>query len=271
MKSIDRILAVCNDFDTCDMLLAKTAQMARRHQAGVTVMFVHEHDLFELPVFTEEVAVDRQKIREEIAQKVRNAGIENAAIFVYESETADRVALESTREADTVIVTPYVEGITSDVIEKAKIPVLVLKEALHSYAKAVVAIDAVMPRRCLALMQHFFEGVELHLYQDFQYIPVPTVDPAVEPLDVGMDATIYTELLDAKREAFREFCKEKGLKGTFEVGESGIDEDTVSFVRKQNADLLVLAPLDRGTILGEAVGDILEKSETDIFVCYETK
>jgi len=267
MTGINRILAVCNDFDKCGEVLHKTAELAKKHDAGVTLMFVHEHELFELPIFSEEVAVDIQKIREELLEKVKSAGIDEAAIFIYENDTADRVALEVEKEHDTLVLTHYVEDITFDLVQKVKRPVLVLKAEEHTYEKAVIALDAVLPQKCLTFMHRYFEGVELHLYQDFQFVPIPAVDPVVEPLDVGMDATLYTELLEAKRKAFEVFCKEQGLKGTFEIGEGSIDEDTLAFAKKEQVDLLVLAPLDLDTLLGDAVSDILEKADIDVLVC----
>ncbi len=270
MKQINRILAVCSDYEKCDRVLEVTAEMAKRHSSGVTLMFVDEPALFELPLFRGEKMLDHRKLKEELEAKAQEAGIENPAVLIYEGDTPDRVQLEAEREADSLIITPYEAEISAKIIDKVRTPVLVLKAGLHLYSRAVVVIDAVMPQRCLEFMRRFFEGVDLHLYLDFQYVPMPSVDPVAEPLDVGMDATLYTELLDAKREAFEAFCRAHDLKGSFEIGESGIDEDVAAFVRKQDADLLVLAPLDHDTILGDAIADILGSVPTDTLVCFES-
>ncbi|HHD77948.1 MAG TPA: universal stress protein [Campylobacteraceae bacterium] len=269
MQQMNRILAVCNEYEKCDGLIDTVAKMAKGHGAGVTLMYVHEVSLFELPFFNKEEGLEHQKLRRELEERAVAAGIEEPAILIFEDDTADHVAEEAGKEADTLIVTTYAGKPTQKILRKISTPVLVIKEAIHLYTKAVVALDAVMPERCLNFMQRFFKGVDLHLYQDFQYIPLPSVDPVVEPFDVGMDASIYLELMSAKQEAFQEFCKERGLKGTFETGENGIDEDTVAFVKKVDADLLVLAPLDRDTMLGDAIEDIVEKSPVDTLVCYE--
>jgi len=269
MQKIERVLAFCNDYKQCDMVIGKCARLAKTHDAGVTLMYVHEHALFELPFFTQEELLDHERVKRELMQKAREHGIEEPAVLVYENDTPDHVALESQREADTLVVTGYAGEVTAETVKRATVPVLVLKEGPHIYANAVVAIDAVMPERCLKFMHRFFEGTKPHLYLDFQYVPIPSVDPVVEPLDTGMDATIYTELLEAKREAFEAFCQEKGLEGIFEIGENGIAEDTTAFVEKRGAELLVLAPLDKDTVLGDATGDILERASTDILICFE--
>lgn len=272
MKQINRILAVCNELEMCDALLEKTAELANEHNSGVTIMFVHEPAWFDLPIFHSGDRFDHDKVRKELKQKAETLGIEEPAILVYEDDTPDRVAVEVEKEADTLVICNYHKKISAKISARAKAPLLVLKkDALHLYTKAVVAIDAVMPERCLDFLHRFFGGIELRLYQDFQFIPMPTVDPAVEPFDITMDASVYTELLEAKREAFMQFCREKGLKGTFEIGEAGIDEDTVAYAKKEDADLLVLAPLDPDTILGDAVEDILEKTHIDTLICYEVR
>ncbi len=272
MKQINRILAVCNELEKCGPLLEKSAELAKKHNSGVTLMFVDEPAWFDLPIFRKEDLPDKEKIRHELKRRAAAVGLEDVAILVYAADTPDRVAVEVQKEADTLVICNYHKKISARISEKAKAPLLVLKEeALHLYTRAVVTIDAVMPECCLDFMHRFFEGVQLRLYQDFQFIPMPSVDPAVEPFDISMDTSVYTELLEAKREAFMQFCRERGLKGTFEIGESGIDEDTVAFVRKEGADLLVLAPLDPDTILGDAVEDILEKSPVDTLICYEVR
>ncbi len=269
MQKMNRILGVCNDFAKCDEVIEVAAKLAQEHGCGVTLMYVHEVSLFELPFFHKEGEMDHAKLLETLEEKAHAAGIETPAILLFEADTADHVAEEVEREGDTLVVIAYAGKTTKKVAAKLSTPLLVLKEDLHLYTKAVVALDAVMPERCIDFMHRFFEGVSLHLYQDFQYIPLPSVDPVVEPFDPGMDANLYLELMEAKREAFYDFCKEKGLQGTFETGENGIDEDTVAFVKKRDADLLVLAPLDRDTMLGDAVGDILEQSPVDTLICYE--
>jgi nucleotide-binding universal stress UspA family protein len=258
--------------EMCDALLEKTAELAKEHNSGVTILFVHEPAWFDLPIFRTDDRFDHEKVRKALQQKAQSVGIEEPAILVFEGDTPDRVALEVEKEGDTLVICNYHKKISAKISARAKAPLLVLKKAaLHLYTKAVVAIDAVMPERCLNFMNNFFAGVELRLYQDFQFIPMPTIDPAVEPLDISMDASVYTELLEAKREAFMQFCKEKGLKGKFEIGEAGIDEDTVAYAKEEDADLLVLAPLDPDTILGDAVEDILQKSHIDTLICYEVR
>ncbi len=268
MKDINRVLAVCNDFGKCEAVLSKSVEIAKNHNAGLTVMFVIEESLFALPFFDEDENAKVEKLRTELKAKLQDRQMENAALFIYVNDTVDRVALEAEREEDSLIVTHYAEGISADIARKTKRAVLVLKESSHNYATVVMAMDAVLDVYCLEYCRKLFPGVALTLYQDFQYVPMPAVDPTFEPIDVTMDATLYTELLEARRETFQAFCKEQGVEGVFEIGENGIAEDTVAFAQKREADLLVIAALDEDTMLGDVVADIVERSTIDTMICF---
>jgi hypothetical protein len=270
MKKLNRVLAVCNEYAMCDKVLEKSVQIAKEKSVGLTLMFVVEKEFFELPFFSKNDQFDADRLRQELSHKIKNLGIENAAVFVKESDTADRVALEAQREHDSLIIMHYSKEISADVIQKTTTPVLLLKEGIHQYAKAVVALDTVSNERCLEYLHTLFEGMEIVLYQDFQYVPMPVVDPTLEPMDVSMDVTVYTELLEARREAFEEFCKAKGLKGVFEVGSNGIAEDSVQFAQKEKADLLIINALDNDTMLGSSIPEIIENAKSDILVCFDS-
>ncbi len=270
LRRLNRILALCSDFTRCDEVITKSVQIAKAHEAGLTVMFVKEEALFELPVFDTDVKSDLEHIRHELQQKVNATGIENAAVFVYENDVVDRAALEAEREGDCLIVTHTAPKVNAKLAEKRVAPVLVLQDSAASYTEAVVVVDTVPGERCLRYLKDLFPGLDLMLYQDFQYIPVTAaVDPTFEPYDIGMDVTVYTELLEARREAFETFCKEKGYQCKFEIGESGVATDAVRFAETKEADLLVVAPADPDTILGGSVEDILFEASSDVLVCFE--
>ncbi len=272
MKNINRVLALCNDYEKCEDLLVKVAEISKAHNAGVTLMFVTEEAMFELPFFSKEDKSNHKVLRRELLKKAQNAGINNPAVLVYENDTADRVALEVKRENDALVIMPYEDKITMSVIKKVDIPILVLKKnSLHEYSKAVIAIDAATGKICLEFLRTLFNIVETELFQDFLYFPMPVADPAIEPFDIAGDGIEYAQLLKIRKEAFYEFCEKMGVKGTFIVGESGIDEDIVSFVKQKQADLLVINALDRDTILGDAIDDILLKIDSDTLVCFENR
>ena len=270
LRRLNRILAVCSDFRRCDDVIAKSAEIAGAHEAGLTVMFVKEEALFELPVFDTDEASDLERIRHKLQQKVKETDIENVAVFVYENDVVDRAALEAEREGDCLIVTHTAPKINAKLAQKRVAPVLVLQNQPESYTKAVVAVDTAPSERCVRYLKDLFPGLDMTLYQDFQYIPVTAaVDPTFEPYDIGMDATVYTELLEARREAFETFCKEKGYACKFEIGENGVATDAVRFAETKEADLLVVAPADPDTILGGSVEDILSEASSDVLVCFE--
>ena len=270
MKYVKRILALCNDHTRCDAVLTKSVEIAKRYEAGLTVMFVAEEALFALPLFRSDDILDKEKIRHEVSGKLEKLGVDNAAVFVYENDTVDRALLEAEREKDALIVTHFSEGITKKLVEKTTTPVLVLKADSHMYSNAVVAVDTIPDEQCLRYLRDVFSGVALTLFQDFQFVPVSTtVDPSLEPYDVGMDATLFAELMEARREAFETFCKEKGISGRFEVGDNGVAEDTLQFVQRTKADMLIAVAMDKDTMLGDAAADIVEESFVDVLICFK--
>lgn len=270
MKKINRILTVFNGFDRCDELLKKSAEISKEHDCGITLMFVREEALFELPLFSKK-EVDINEIKKEIKRRAKEEKIENPAILVYENDTADRVALETKREEDSLIITLYNEKITSSIIKKVNTPVLVLKSGFHEYLKSVLAVDVVEGKDCLLFLRNLFKGVQPYLFQDFLYFPMPVVDPAIEPFDTVGNGMEYSQLLEIRKEAFYEFCKKAGVEGEFVVGEGSIDEDINSFAKSKEADLIVICANDTGTILADSIPDILLKSQNDLLVIFQNR
>ncbi len=272
MKKINRILALCNDYEKCDDLLKKTSEISKEHNAGVTLMFVTPEAMFELPFFSKEDSLDHQELRRKLLKKAKTVGLDNPAVLIYENDTADRAAVEAEKENDTLIIMPYEDKITLSVVKKVNIPILILKESvLHEYSSCVVTVDAAIREDCLNFLRTLFKGMEIELFQDFLYFPLPVADAAIEPFDISSDGIEYAELLKMRKEAFYRFCEETGIKGTFIVGENGIDEDIVSFVKQKRAELLVINAMDKGTILADSIGDILSKNGGDILVCFENR
>ena len=269
MKNISRILAVCNDFEKCDLLLKKCAKISEEHDCGVTLMFVKEEELFELPFFSDDDVSDHKKLRKELLKKAKNKGIDNLAVLIYENDTADRAALEAEKENDSLIIMPYTEKITDKVIRKCNVPTLILKDTVPEYARAVVVVDTIVTGKCMDFLHTLFSGTEISLLQDFSYFPMPVSDTGVDPFGIGTDGIDYLEFLKSQKKAFYEFRQENGVNGAFIVGENSIEDNIVSFVKQKQADLLSINVAQRGTILADAIDEIILKSSGDVFVCFE--
>ncbi|OQX73526.1 MAG: hypothetical protein B6D59_05365 [Campylobacteraceae bacterium 4484_4] len=273
MQKVGRILVVLNECGMCDEVIKKSAELAKHLKAGVTILYVREEALFELPIYHGEQS-DLESVRKKLKSIAKEAGLENVAVFVYENDTIDRVSLEAERENDTLIITAYTPKLSYKLCKKAPAPVLVLKKAKTAYAKAVVSIDSVAEtKRCLTFVRELFPRTALHLYQDYQYfsqpIADPFVDPMIEPYDMSMDLIENNEMIQARKEAFYKLCEEEGVEGTFLMGEKTIDQNIAAFVSDKGADLLVVDLLDGATLLAMALEDILEKTTVDTLVCRE--
>ncbi len=272
---IERILAVVAQMQECAKTLPVVAKLAKKHEAGVTLLYVHEEKLFELPVYEGE-RLDLEGIRAAMKREAAKAGLEDAALLVYANDLVDRAVLEAQREEDAMIVTAYRKEDAHKLAFKCGRPLLVLKEAKGEYTKAVVSIDSVAEtERCLDFLQAALPQTKLHLYQDFQYfsqpIADPFVDPMIEPYDMSIETMESNEMIQARKEAFYTLCETRKLEGTFLMGDKGIEEDVVAFLKEQGADLLVFDLLDDATLLAMALEDTLALVETDTLVCTEMR
>ncbi len=273
MQRIGRILVVLNEYERAKEAIREAARLAKRAGAGVTILFVHEEALFELPIYREK-PLDLEEIRRGLKKIATQEGLTEPAILVAENDTVDRAVLEAEREHDTLILLPYTPKIAHRLSLKAPAPLLVLKEAKAHYAKAIVSIDSLSwAEKCLAFLKKMFPDTAIHLYQDYQYFSLPIadpfVDPMIEPYALSVETIESGEVIRARKEAFVRLCEEKGVEGTFVMGETGIDEEIAEFLKKQRGDLLVVDLQDSATPLASALEEILQKVPVDTLVCKE--
>ncbi len=233
-RSIQKIIAVLNDFSMCDEVLEKTFDFAQKHDASVEILYVHETPFFDVPdFFSTEVAgiLDKDKIKKEIETKVATLKPSvTPAIFVKIDDTQDRVWALAREDKETFIIASYHEGITQKLVSKVTQPVLVRKTSTQDYKKIALVIDAVSDSNsCIASVKKHFEASDIELFYDYRYI----VDPSMEA-----DLQNVQIIQEAQRDAFEALKKEHGLDGKFFIDGDFLGTQMSEYLENKNFDML---------------------------------
>ncbi len=266
-----RILALCTELDQFDGVVQSAETLSKRYGAGVTLLYVQEEGLFELPLFSEGDG-SIESVREHLQESVRQMGHEDWAVLVYENDIVDHAVIESKREKSFLVVSDDHEEI-DELVRKIETTLFVLKKgAVHEYGRVLLALDsAYTTEKGIDFVLEFAKGAKVFCYLDYQLI-VSMADPGLDPVVGAMTPDVLmaeeTEVIDARRESFQQLCKEKGLKGEFELGEHGLVRDILQKREAAEAELLAIAAEDRDTLLAEAARQIAQESPVDVLIHY---
>lgn len=244
--TVRTIIAVLNDFETADQVLEKALALASQQEAELEIHYIHEesfvhlHDFFRSAKQSEEDAVDREKIKEEIGQRLKNLGSDgDFPLFVSCDDTAKSISLLTKDKTDLLVLIAYHKKIAEKVINRIHAPLLLIKGEKKTYKKALLPIDfREYSRDCVDLAKKLFPQSDIRLYCDYA----------------------------DEREPFEAFKKETGLEGYFSTDALTTDEDLVAFIRRQDMDLAVLCSWDQDLLtLNSLTFDFVEETPTDIF------
>jgi len=243
---IRTIIAVLNDFETADQVLEKALALASQQKAGLEIHYIHEesfvhlHDFFRSAKQSEEDAVDREKIKEEIGKRLKNLGSDgDFPLFVSCDDTAKSISLLTKDKTDLLVLLAYHKKIAEKVINRIHAPLLLIKGEKKIYEKALLPIDfREYSKSCIALARILFPQCDIRLYCD----------------------------LADEKDPFEAFKRETGLEGYFSADALTTDEDLVAFIKRQNMDLAVLCSWDQDLLtLNSLTFDFVEETPTDIF------
>jgi len=267
-----RILGICSRLETAGELIDKCRELAERLAAGVTLLYVKEEGLFELPIFEGETST-MQRVREHLESLLRDRGIEGWVLLVRENDLPDQAALEAERESSLLVVADRNDELP-ELLDKAKRALYVLVPGRsHTPERGLVVLDvAGAGRHCFTLARKVEPGVVWHAYMDYQFFPTAAdagIDPVVGAITSDVLIEEQSELLRTHRRDLENFCREEGIEGTFEVGEHGVEEDVLDRLRKEECDLLLIAAEDQGTILGEGAKALILSAPVDTLVCFD--
>jgi nucleotide-binding universal stress UspA family protein len=261
---MQRVLIVCHDLQKSQELLARGVAVAKEREAGITVLFVHEVELFN---FFGSDDFDKAAVEAKLKEELQSLGVRDAAVLVEVGDSADWVEQESAREGDTLVVMENVAELSAQILERINVPALVLKKFASSYGRALMATEIAKPTECFEVAKSFAQNVIL--YMDTLVIPVPTVSsPMVDVTGQMVDAELYEQILKSNKEGLEEFAKEHGSECYFDTFDEELNVNIVALASEKGAELLCVAAIDSGSILGSSVEDILEIATTDVLVCY---
>ena len=271
MGKAKRILAVCSQSDQLDELIAKCGELAGRYSAGVTLLYVKEENLFELPLFRESDG-SMESIHERLNRKVRESGHEDWAVLAFENDLVDHARLEASREESFLIVSDDHEELDELVAATGRATLRLKRGGTHRYGNVLIALDSAYSSEAgLDFVLDFAGEAEFRCYLDYQLIlsmSDPSMDPVVGAMTPEVMMSEESEVIEIRKEAFEKLCKTKDLPGTFELGEHGLVEDILDRLKTGKPDLLAIVAEDRDTLMAEAARDLVWRSPCDVLLRY---
>jgi hypothetical protein len=266
-----RIVTLLTRMEHAREVIRLTARKAAALDAGVTLLYVREERLFELPIFGEEEP-SLDAAREYLLSEVREAGGEKWAVLAYDDDPVDHLLLEAERERAELLIAEMEEE-REKLIARTRVPVLFPKTGTtHRCAKGLIVLDAAYSEGgCLPFVRRVLEATEWSAYMDFQILPTMgtdlSLDPVVDTLATGLE--VEQELKEIREKAFRELCEAEGMEGYFEIGEQGIAQDILSRAAVVEAECLAVIAEDHDTLLAEALGELAAEAKRDLLICFQ--
>ena len=259
-----RILLVCHNLERAEEIIEKGVQVANDIEASITLLFIHEVELFNF--FSKEEPFVKGEVWKQLKSLLSMRGREDAVVLVEEGDSADWVEQELEKEQSSLVIIDYVESVTAAVVERISAPCLVLKKYQQSYTKGVMATEISKPQECFGFAQRFVENIVI--YMDSLVIPIPYVaSPVVDVAGQVVDVELYEEMLEQRKEELEEFCKEQNLECNFDTGDDELSINILSTASEKGADLLIISAIDNLSQLGTSIESILERATVDVLVC----
>jgi len=105
MRANKRLLLLCTSMRNFDALVERSRWLAKKYEAGVTLLYVKEEKFFELPIFEgSDGSIDN--LRERLLSRLRENGLEEWALLVYDNDVVDHARLEAEREESFLYLQP---------------------------------------------------------------------------------------------------------------------------------------------------------------------
>jgi len=266
-----RIVVLLTRMERVDEVVAAAAKKSKRLGAGVTLLYVREERLFELPVFSRREP-SPEAIREHLIEQIRHTGGEDWAVLVFDDDPVDRLLLEAEREHAVLIISDLTGEERAVLIDRAAIPLWLLEpETRHDCPRALLIVDPAYMGDCgLSEIRRIVDAGEWRAYMDYQIVPTMGTDLSMDPMldTLNLDVAIDTEVMEARKKAFEECCKSEGIPARFEVGELGIVGDILVHAEQEAAECLVLMVEDRQTLLAGALAELAQKAGRDLLIYY---
>jgi hypothetical protein len=254
--------------------MEKARELSQRLEAGVTFLYVKEEGLFELPIY-EGREENMEAVREHLEGLLRQKGLEDWALLIYENDPVDHAVLESKREDSLLIVSDRHKKLARLMHKSGRSLYIVAPKGDHHPRKALYVPDVVGdPIPCFRLAKRLEPEAQWEAYMDYQFFPTADdamIDPVVGAMTPEILMEQESEIIESTRQRFLEFCEREGIQGRFEIGEAGIKQELLEELERTGAELLVVAPSDPETILADGVKELLPNLEVDMLVCFQER
>ena len=269
-----RILGVCSRLEAAEELIDKCRELSGRLEAGVTLLYVKEEGLFELPIYEGREAT-MEAAREHLESLLRNRGIEGWALLVRENDLPDQAALEAQRESSLLMVADRNDELPELMAKVRRTLYVLLPGQTHCPSRGLLVTEtAGAGRHCLNLARQAVPDIQWKAYMDYQFFPTMAdaeIDPVVGAMTPEILAEEESEIMQSRRESFESFCREEGIEGVFEVGEHGVEEDVLERLQREGDDLLMIAAEDPESVLGEGAKALILSAPVDTLVCFNVQ
>ena len=281
MKEVNRILVAIDRSAMAEEALKRAVSIAKEKEAQLVVMHVIEPSFIESP-FGQAIDEDEIKktITEEVDRVTGKVGLEYI-LFVESGSASSSIALKvQSIHADLLIVgthgkndisSNYFGSTTLKLIQKTRIPVLVVKnEVRHQYKKMFAPTNlSDYSKESIVFARMLINTASLKYLH--AYITVDELMAQTYRISTDQQSQFKKELLTEATLALEKFVEETGEGGMALVGyTASINEDLLAYIKKDDADLLVLGSKGvnnlNSFLFGSTASYLVQNSPTDVLV-----
>ena len=269
-----KVITVLNTLEELDKVLKVSSDIVKEQNAVWEILYVHEVSLFDVPDYLQSSdSLDKESVKKAIKKHLSKLKEKNDhAVFVFEDDTADRVLYQSRDDKNVLLITPYHEKITEELIKKTNLPTLVTKTERERYIDIVIPVNLAEDTTSCSIdkAQLFFPHSKMRLVYDYRYI-VDTMMMDVDflgiPTEPMLDMQVNEEIRKNQQAIFESLKKERGLEGDFIEETLTIEDDLLKYIKAGNFDLTVLCSRGDGFLLSDSVTfGLLKQCPTDMLI-----
>lgn len=281
MQQVKQILVATDMSAMAEEALRRAISLAGEKKAQLIVIHVIEPLFLQLP-FAQ--AVDAGKIRQQLTETIDRFNAQaqvEYVVFIESGKAAERVILQAQKtQADLIVVgshgkedikSNYFGSTTLKLIQKTHVPVLVVKNSVDgAYRNMLVPTNL-----SNAAKESLLFANDLFTTPHRKYLYAFETISNVQAKAYRLDAEEAEQLRQSKTaeaaKAFKQFVKEVG-DGGMELIEysASINEDLLDYIKKDNADLLVLGSKGVGNlnsfVFGSTASYLLQRVPVDVLV-----
>lgn len=281
MEEIQQVLVAYDRSEMSQEALKRAISVARKKEAQLIVVHVIEPLFVQSPYSK---SVDEETIRRDITKEIDllNAEAQVEYMFFIESgETAETIILKTKKiQADLIIVgshgkddvnSKHFGSTTLKVIQRTNIPVLIVKNRVNTIYRHMLAptnLSEYSKESILFANTLFTKPTRKYLYA------FKTVDKLQAMTyhfsDEEAEGLRQIKTTDAAK-AFKRFANEVG-EGEMELIDytASVNEDLLDYIKKDDADLLVLGSKGVGNlnsfVFGSTASYLVQRSPIDVLV-----